>query len=56
MNQKVPAKVNPLLLRENLQERVASAMEASGLGNHVDAAVERVKDAVSHSYSPKIMK
>lgn len=31
-------------------------MEASGLGNHVDAAMEKVKDAVSHSYSPKIMK
>ncbi len=48
MNRKVPARVNPLLIKENLDQRMQSAMEASGLGNHVDAAMDKLRDAVSN--------
>ena len=48
VNRKVPARVNPLLIKENLDQRMQSAMEASGLGNHVDAAMDKLRVAVRH--------
>ncbi len=47
VNNNVPAPINPLLIKENLQKRLQSGLESSGLGNHAEEAMSRLRDAVS---------
>lgn len=46
VNNNVPAPINPLLIKENLQKRLQSGLESSGLGNHAEEAMSRLRDAV----------
>ncbi|CAL8463707.1 g3241 [Coccomyxa elongata] len=46
VNNNVPAPINPLLIKENLQKRLQSGLESSGLGNHAEEAMSRLRNAV----------
>ncbi|BDA48414.1 hypothetical protein COCOBI_12-0920 [Coccomyxa sp. Obi] len=46
VNNNVPAPINPLLIKENLQKKLQSGLESSGLGNHAEEAMSRLRDAV----------
>lgn len=50
VNGRVPPQVNPLLLGQNLREKLDATMQSSGIGEHVEGAVSSFKRAVRRHF------